>query len=473
MDFKKYLLMGAAVLSLSFFAACSDDDEVVTDPDNQEQGNGNQDGETPLNDPSLWENTNRLTWPANSIVELDTHYTVPEGKSLVIEPGVQIIVSTAGAGVNGTPIEFTVNGNLYCEGTADNPILFSIPEDERTEGNALKGMWGGIMGGTTCTEMLIDHTIIEYTGGQVIEDSPAAQTEAYTAGDDAYPQITTNNVNGKYVITNSILRYGWSDGIYLMGGQAIVANNIFAGNGYDGAEAVNMKAGVVADVAGNLMYSPNTNGLKLSSSGQGGNRGQALIQAYNNTIVNAGWRRDGEKGGCVYVEKNALVHVYNNLMVNCKFRAKTPSYTDPDNPEEGYDDNSVIDYNYYASGSQRSEIVWEEESGVAYAWEGYNLDDEDYNTGVVDAHSIIATETDSKDPLFVNYDLNGVSLTNYIYNNAWDFHVQAGSPVLEGAYDGNDTAMAPHFGTDGLTVDGKTYTSPAPQAYYGAYATAQ
>ena len=74
------------------------------------------------------------------------------------------------------------------------------------------------------------------------------------------------------------------------------------------------------------MFSPNTNGLKLSSSGQSETRKQAKIQAYNNTIINAGWRRDGEKGGCVYAEKNVLANVFNNLMVNCKFRAQTPSY---------------------------------------------------------------------------------------------------------------------------------------------------
>lgn len=90
------------------------------------------------------------------------------------------------------------------------------------------GLWGGIVASSTCEEMLIDHTIIEYTGGQVVEGSPAAASEVYTAGDDAYPQITTNNINGHYVITNSVLRNGWSDGIYLMGGNAIIANNVFA-----------------------------------------------------------------------------------------------------------------------------------------------------------------------------------------------------------------------------------------------------
>ena len=321
--------------------------------------------------------------------------------------------------------------------------------------------------------MLIDHTIIEYTGGQVVEGSPAAASEVYTAGDDAYPQITTNNINGHYVITNSVLRNGWSDGIYLMGGNAIIANNVFAANGYDGAEAVNVKAGCVVDVAGNVMFSPNTNGLKLSSSGQSDTRNMAKIQAYNNTIINAGWRRDGEKGGGVYVEKNALANVFNNLMVNCKFRAMTPNFDIPNDPEEGYNDKSVIDYNYYASGTQKSDVVFADESGVAYSWEGYAYAHEDYYEGVVDAHSVITktqAECATNDPKFVNYPINEVGLTDYVYQDAWDFHVQAGSPVLTGAYNGNDAAMQPYFAA-GLEVNGVTYTSPKVEARFGAYGT--
>lgn len=361
MRLKNYLLASTALVALSFMAACTEEDPIANgdgteNTDGNDENNGGNSEET---------NDNVIVWPADTIVKLTDHYTVPEGKSLVIKEGVQIIVSTDGVGVNHVPVEFTVNGNLYCEGTAEKPILFSIAEDERTKENALKGMWGGIVATSTCGEMLIDHTVIEYTGGQVVEGSPAASSGMYTAGDDAYPQITTDNINGHYVITNSILRNGWSDGIYLMGGNAIIAHNIFAANGYDGAEAVNVKAGCVVDVADNVMFSPNTNGLKLSSSGQSEDRAMAKIQAYNNTIINAGWRRDGEKGGCVYVEKNALANVFNNLMVNCKFRAMTPNYKDANKVDGGYNSSSVIDYNYYASGTQKSDVVFEEESGVA------------------------------------------------------------------------------------------------------------
>lgn len=463
MKLKNYLLAGTALVALSFMAACSEDDTVSNGNDTETpKGNGNE------------SNDDVIVWPADTVVTLTNHYTVPEGKSLIIKEGAQIIVSTDGVGANHAPVEFTVNGNLYCEGTAEKPILFSVPQDERTEANALAGLWGGIVATSTCAEMLIDHTIIEYTGGQVISGSPAANANIYTAGDDAYPQITTDNINGHYVITNSILRNGWSDGIYLMGGNAIIANNIFAANGYDGAEAVNVKAGCVVDVAGNVMFGPNTNGLKLSSSGQSEDRNMAKIQAYNNTIINAGWRRDGEKGGCVYAEKNALVNVFNNLMVNCKFRAMTPNYDQPNNPDEGYCSQSVIDYNYYASETQKSDIVFEDESGVAYSWEGYAYNHKNYYEGVVDAHSIITkseAECAVNDPKFVNFPINDVALTDYIYQDAWDFHVQADSPVLTGAYDGNDEAMAPYFGTEGLKVNGQTYTSPAVEARYGAYGT--
>ena len=470
MRLKNYLLVSTALVALSFMAACTEEDPIsngdgTENTDGNDENNSENGGET---------SDNVIVWPADTIVNLTGHYTVPEGTSLIIKEGVQIIVSTKGVGANHAPIEFTVNGNLYCEGTAEKPILFSVPEEERTEQNIFAGLWGGIVANSTCEEMLIDHTIIEYTGGQVIEGSPAASTEVYTAGDDAYPQITTNNIHGRYVITNSILRNGWSDGIYLMGGNAIIANNVFAANGYDGAEAVNVKAGCVADVAGNVMFSPNTNGLKLSSSGQSEERGMAKIQAYNNTIINAGWRRDGEKGGCVYVEKNALANVFNNLMVNCKFRAMTPNYSIPNNPDEGYNDKSVIDYNYYASGTQKSDVVFAEESGVAYSWEGYAFAHENYNEGVVDVHSVItktAEDCAANDPKFVNFPINEVALTDYVYNNAWDFHVQAGSPVLAGAYDGNDAALAPYFGTEGLSVNGQTYTSPKVEARFGACGT--
>lgn len=405
------------------------------------------------------------TWKAGTEINLDRHLVIPEGKSLTIEPGVKVTVSATGVGVNHTPIEVIVKGNLYVLGTEKQPVLFTVDESRRTEANTFAGLWGGIVATESCQEMVIDHAVIEYTGGQVIEGSPAATSGIYTAGDDAYPQITTTNINGRYVITNSIIRNGWSDGIYLMGGSAIIAGNVFAANGYSGAEAVNIKAGVKADIAGNVMFSPNTNGLKLSSSGQSETRGQAIANAYNNTIINAGWRRDGEKGGCVYVEKNCLATVVNNLMVNCKFRAMTPNYKNPNSSDAGYDDKSVIDYNMYVSGTQQSSIVYPEESNVAYAYEGYNYNHKNYNPAV-DAHSVIALKENLVNPGFRNFDINAVSLTDYTYNSAWDFHLSSDSPALKST----QATVTPCF-ANGLEINGKLYHSPALEPHFGAFGT--
>lgn len=404
-------------------------------------------------------------------MKISGHITVPEGKTLVVEEGVKVIFSSNGVGVSHTPIEFIVDGNLYTQGTKENPVLFSVDESERTESNAFAGLWGGIVATDKCAEMVIDNTIIEYTGGAVLKDSPSAVRGIYEAGEDFDPQITTKNVNGKYVVTNSVLRYGASDAIYMMGGSGIIANNIFAGNGYDGGEAVNVKAGCKVDVAQNIMYSPNTNGLKLSSSGQNddGGRAQALIRAYNNTIINAGWRRDGVKGGCIYVEKNALVSVFNNMLVNCKFKAMTPSWEIPNNPEEGYADASVIDYNFYVAGSPESTLDQDVADGTTNSYFGYTLENEKYSPNV-DLHSLVSASAGdtNTDPKFVNFPYNTNELTGYIYDENWDFHVAADSPALQGAYSGNDEKMQPYFG-GGLTVNGKTYSSPAPQAWFGAF----
>ena len=420
-------------------------------------------------------------WEAGSTVYVDGHIVVPEGESLTIEEGVTVIFSDAGVGVNHTAIEFSVDGNLYCLGTEENPVRLTVAEDLRTADNTFAGLWGGIVAGATSEEMLIDHTIIEYCGGQVIEGSPAAENGYYTAGDDAYPHITTNNVDGRYVITNSILRNGWSDAIYMMGGNAIIAGNIFSAIGYDGAEAVNVKSGCTVDVTRNIMFSANTNGLKLSSSDQSEVRHQAKIQAYNNTIIGSGWRRDGEKGGGIYVEENADAGVFNNLLVNCKFRATTPAWEEPGS-EDCYDgEHSMIDYNYYASGTVESSIVFSGEyeddgemllySGVKFPYEGYAFNHEWYDTEKVDVHSVMAKtaeEAASLDPKFVNFDLN-MDPASYTFNDSWDFHLAAGSPALDASKTYTAGDRQPYFGTSGLEVNGQTYTSPAIGAWFGAF----
>lgn len=416
-------------------------------------------------------------WEKNSTVNVTGHITVPAGQSLTIEEGVQVIFDDNGVGASHTRIEFMVAGNLYCKGTSSNPVVFSVAQGKRVAANTFGGLWGGIVGTKDCAEMLFDNVIIEYTGGDVVADSPSALAGIYTAGGDITPHITTNNPLGKYVVTNCIFRNGRSDALYFIGGQGIIANNIFIAIGQTGGEAINMKAGTKIDAAYNLIFSPNTNGLKLSSSGQddAAGRGQALIRAFNNTIVNAGWRRNGVKGGGAYIEKGALVSIFNNLFVNCKFMAMTPKFDQP-GPTNGADNNSVIDYNFYASGSQQSTLA-QDNPATLTSYMGYVSTQSAYfhdgrnSTPKVDFHSLVSASAGdvASDPLFVNYGFNSVELNSFTYNNSWNFHVQSSSAVLTGAYSSFTGSYSPYWGTTGITIKGTEYKTPLPSARFGAY----
>ncbi|MCD8292972.1 MAG: Ig-like domain-containing protein [Prevotellaceae bacterium] len=412
-------------------------------------------------------------WEAYTTVTVKGQLEVPQGSSLTIEEGVEVLFNSADA--QGTGIEFTVNGNIYCMGTEEAPVVFSIPSAERTFANVLdkKNLWGGFMLNNQAddAEALFSHCDIEYVGSPMTETSPSVLAGIYTAGEDYGVQITTGpSFKGSLVVEYCTIANGFADGIYMQGGKGVITHNVFACNGATGGEAVNVKAGTTTTVAYNVMYSPNTNGLKLSSSGQDDTAGryQSKCVAYNNTIVNAGWRRDGVKGGCVYVEKNVLANVFNNLMVNCKFRAMAPKWGNP-GVKNGCDDKSVIDYNCYLSGSVVSDFKQDEEEGaVQTPCDGYNSSNENY-ADAVDAHSLIAQAADDIDIAFVNFPYDSVLLSDTSYDSSWDFRVVS---MIEGAT--GDASLARLGDMDyvdsGLTVGGKVYSADAPGVFFGAYA---
>ena len=406
-------------------------------------------------------------WKKYSTVNVTGHVFVPAGKTLTIEEGVEIIIATGGVDANKTKIEFIINGNLYAVGTKSAPVKFTIPAAERTAANTFGRAWGGIIGSTTCAEILLDNVIVEFTGATTTATSPSSVAALFkAAGGENMVAFNTNNPNGKYVVTNSTFRSNGEDAIYVQGGSCIFTNNLFYGVGEAGGEAINCKAGTKVDAAGNIMFSPNTNGFKLSNSGASPTRPQAQINAYNNTIINAGWRRDPSKpkGGSVWLEEGVLAYIYNNLIVNSMFGAKAPSFGI--NATTGPDLNSKIDYNFYASGSQQSAIPQHVTNGTITAFAGFKAGVKDVVRGTNDVFAASAGDV-AKDPKFVNFSLNSVALLSFTFDPSWDFRLQAGSPALTGA----KTNFTPFFSTTGLTLQGKEYKSPAPAAYFGAKGT--
>jgi hypothetical protein len=81
----------------------------------------------------------------------------------------------------------------------------------------------------------------------------------------------------------------------------------------------------------------------------------------------------------------------------------------------------------------------------------------------------------SQDPKFVNFTAsafnNAAALAaeepaNEGFPAAYDFHLQSGSPALTGG----KTNFSP-YNTSALSAGGKSYSSPVPSAYIGAFGT--
>ncbi|RYE19743.1 MAG: right-handed parallel beta-helix repeat-containing protein, partial [Sphingobacteriaceae bacterium] len=227
------------------------------------------------------------------------------------------------------------------------------------------------------------------------------------------------------------------DCTYIEGGKIIFANNTFYTTGVTGGEAMNFKSGCLADVAYNLVYSTNTNALKLSNSGD--RTPQAYIIAYNNTMVNTGWRRPTAKGGSVWLEATVRTELYNNLFVNTRFGVKR----DTKKPE---DNRSIYSNNWYYGFDQATVNQFQPTAEI-----------------VAGTNDVISKTAGANDPKFVNYPLN-TSTGTAVFTSTWDFHLLAGSPALTKG----KTNFTRHYAA-GIIANGVNYISPEPAAFVGAF----
>ncbi|HHT23096.1 MAG TPA: right-handed parallel beta-helix repeat-containing protein [Bacteroidales bacterium] len=423
----KNLMIVAIILTATVFTACEGKDEPKKGGKEYPAGS--------------------IVWSKDTVVILKDHYVVPKGKSLYIEEGVQIIASDTLV----RP-EFIVLGNLYAYGTAEKPIRFTVDEKYRNEAKRFGRYWGGIIAGYDSKEVLLDHVIIEYGGAQTTEQSKSFQYQLFkTETGEGVPGFHFCNTEGSFVVQNCVFRNNAEDHIYITGGKSIIQNNKFIVNGFDGGEAVNYKSDCIADIAYNLVYDANTNAFKFSNKGLMKTQLHAVV--YNNTIVNTGWRRPKIKGGSTWLEVGAFIEFYNNLTFDCRHGVKR----DTKEPE---DEKSVITPNFYFASTQQ---------GI----DGMTPDEK--KGQLMGANDIFSATPGDKNPNFTNFTIQknvdvlaGVNKTTDIpqtFNNGWDFSLKSGSPAATGGI----TSFTRNFGTNGVTVDGKTYTSKAPSAYFGAY----
>lgn len=375
-------------------------------------------------------------WAKGSTQVIKGDIVIPEGKTLTIEEGVTVLMDTL------AKPEIIVKGNLYALGTTDNPIKFTVNEFYKTAQKKFGKLWGGILAGPTCEELVLDHAIIEYAGSTTSDASTSVKMGLYKAvAGENLPALWFANAKGKLVVQNSIFRNLQEDCTYIEGGKIIFANNSFYTTGVSGGEAMNFKSGCLADVAYNLVYSTNTNALKLSNTGD--KTPQAYIIAYNNTMVNTGWRRPTAKGGSVWLESTVRADLYNNLFANTRFGIKR----DPKKPE---DNRSAYSNNWYYGYDQLTVNQFQPGS----------------NDVVGGKNDVIGTTAGANDPKFVNYPVN-TAVSNADFNTSWDFHLQGNSPALGKGI----TTFTRHHAAGIVMKNGITYTSPAPATFVGAYGT--
>jgi len=421
---KKMILSLASALLLTMFSSFAGDITIGT--------KGNSVGAVDVGN---------QTWTTGSTVTVYDHMIIPVGKSLTIQEGVNVqIADTA------LKVELIVLGNLYCKGTAAKPInigvLPSLVPATVSTTKPFPALWGSIVCDTTCTEFLMLHTNIKYYGAATTNNSPSVLMQLYkNAAGQTEPYINfRNHNNGKLVIEYCEFSNGKDDGIYIEGGNVIYAYNKLYQNGESGGDATNLKAGTIADLCYNFYYSPNTNAFKLSNSGSRSPQCNAVV--YNNTIVNAGWRRPTTKGGSVWYEAGVVAKTYNTLFINDRYGIKTDGKQDP---------ACAADYNFYYGYKQNVVNNFNSPTSGLFAH---------------GAHDVYGTTAGANDPLLVNYVLSTDTMNSKL-DPTWDFRLKTGSPAIGVG----TTNITRNFGTagHGITIQGVEYLSPAPSANVGAY----
>ncbi|QCR24354.1 right-handed parallel beta-helix repeat-containing protein [Pontibacter sp. SGAir0037] len=388
------------------------------------------------------------TWEANRTYIVRGNLNVPAGKSLTVKEGVTVIVE--GDGTQGGSPEITVRGNFFSYGTAEKPVLFTVPEARRTKENMFVGLWGGILGTAQSQEMVFQHTRLEYVGAPAAENSPIVTSGEVDAGDPRYG-IYFTNPNGKFVMQYSTIAYSKDDGMRINQGNFLITNNTYIYNGATGGDALNIKSGSIGDAAFNVFYQAATNGIKCSNSDD--RTPQTDVNMYNNTAINCGWRQTkAGRGGSINLEKGGRGKVFNTMVVNCRYGIRFPKA--PDNPDVA---NATTGYNFYFGNHADIAAEFYPSTGSI-------------SKGLFETEHDIAGAANANNPQFAS-----LNIANFDHNTAktaanlempaanLTFKLQAASPALNKG----KTNFSPRLAT--INAGGKTYTAPQPATYIGAY----
>ncbi|MBS1604662.1 MAG: hypothetical protein JST42_18495 [Bacteroidetes bacterium] len=307
--------------------------------------------------------------------------TINAKDTLLMQAGSKLI-SMGDGKTTATSPQITCNGTFISLGTADANNYITVPDALRSFANAGKGYWGGIQCGESSGDLILKWTHLEFGGGQA---GAAADLNVFSPGDPRN-SLSYTNINGNVIIEDCWVFGTQDDGMRILHGHVSIMRNTFEDCGTTGGEALNMKNGVLGDVAYNLVIGAATNAFKISNSGGGPVENKTYL--YNNTMLNSGFRQlKSGRGGSIDYEKGASGKIYNNVIVNCRFGMRLTGDADianiSYNNQQFYANDISLTSQFYSAdgvGKQQSADIVGAPKANNPLFKLYNVDQFDYST---------------------------------------------------------------------------------------------
>lgn len=257
------------------------------------------------------------TWSAASNpYQVVADVTVPDGATLIIEPGVQVELAAE--------TSIVVAGELVARGTEDEPIVFT---------HAGNGNWNSIVFEDTAVDAVFEH-VDDYVSGSIIEhctlefgtralhihgSSPYVVNSTFTDNFVPFsvdpmggPAITVDQggeprIRGNSFFDNEAEVATWGGAIFITASEPIIQDNMFTGNSsvYGGAITNDVSA---SPIVGNTFEDNVTvtkGGALCLVSG--------ISAVLNNTVTN---NEAGSDGGGIHVCIDCYPHAVPFVMDN-------------------------------------------------------------------------------------------------------------------------------------------------------------
>jgi hypothetical protein len=420
---------------------------------------------------------------AHPIYYMDASVIIPQGDTLLIQPGITIyMLNTGSTNAKGSP-DFQVFGSLICAGQKGAPIYLTVPAALRKYSaltdNTSNSLWGGIEGAgptnslnqTPSGDIILKWTHIEFAGATSVVGDPIVKS-----GGTRYA-LWFNSPTANFIMEDSWITGSTDDPLRVTTGRISIFRNVVECASPNTGD-FNMKVGTVGDIAYNLFIGIATNGPKLANPN--GGPIPCNVNIYNNTIVTGGWRvNKPSRAGSINIEDGARGTVFNNLIVNCRtgFRLyDQPTLPDTANTQYGYQwyygSVDTIVHLFYPNVNNVGGIEKPKPgdvAGLAKAndpkFVSYNVDQFPASVFAIFPASFGGQNDQTPYPalnLMRSMDENGNQRFVDVPTNAFksDFHLAPGSPAANHAYTG---IVKTNSGTSlsvPMTVDQKPGSSP-------------